>query len=215
MASPKTLKCNQCKLIKTLDDTYFKKSNTNKYGFRPVCKECVLEYQRRYRKDRSQLLREKRRKHYILIQEKVKLWDLNSKANIKARALIDPAYARKTKQANNARHMGKYKSNIIYKLRHRLRSRISTAVRKGYKTLKFCEYLGCDLQTLKKHLEDQFQPGMSWDNHGNSGWHIDHILPLSAFDLENEEQLRIAGNYKNLQPLWAKDNLIKSNKIVV
>jgi hypothetical protein len=53
---------------------------------------------------------------------------------------------------------------------------------------------------------------MTWQNHGTHGWHIDHKKPLSLFDLSNEEQLRAACNYTNLQPLWAHDNLVKGNK---
>lgn len=52
---------------------------------------------------------------------------------------------------------------------------------------------------------------MTWNNWALHGWHIDHILPLSKFDLSDPEQVKIACNYTNLQPLWAEDNLRKSN----
>ena len=52
---------------------------------------------------------------------------------------------------------------------------------------------------------------MSWDNYGE--WHIDHIMPLSTFDLTNPDQLKEACKYTNLQPLWAEDNLHKSSKL--
>jgi len=66
---------------------------------------------------------------------------------------------------------------------------------------------------LIAHLESKFQEGMSWENYGKNGWHLDHIIPLSAFDLTDPEQLKIACHYTNIQPLWARDNLVKSNKI--
>jgi hypothetical protein len=50
---------------------------------------------------------------------------------------------------------------------------------------------------------------MSWDNYGE--WQIDHIKPLSKFDLTDRQQLHEACNFNNLQPLWAEDNLAKSN----
>ena len=70
-------------------------------------------------------------------------------------------------------------------------------------------YIGCSLEELKLHLEKQFKPGMTWENHGE--WHIDHIIPLAS--AKTEEDLYKLNHYTNLQPLWAIDNLKKSNKI--
>lgn len=72
-------------------------------------------------------------------------------------------------------------------------------------------YLGCTWEEFKKHLESQFQEGMTWENRGIHGWHIDHIKPVNTFDLTDEKQLKECWNYKNLRPLWAKDNLTRPN----
>jgi hypothetical protein len=69
------------------------------------------------------------------------------------------------------------------------------------------------LDQLVKHLEKQFKNGMTWENRGFNGWHIDHIIPISSFDLTDIEQQKICFHYSNLQPLWAKENILKSNKI--
>ena len=71
--------------------------------------------------------------------------------------------------------------------------------------------LGCNLGDLKIHLEKQFPEGMTWEN--RHLWHIDHIKPLSSFDLMEPEQAFEACNFKNLQPLWAHENLKKGAKI--
>jgi len=52
---------------------------------------------------------------------------------------------------------------------------------------------------------------MSWDNYGYYGWHVDHIIPLSAFDLTDPIQFKKAMYYTNLQPLWMEENLAKKN----
>ena len=53
---------------------------------------------------------------------------------------------------------------------------------------------------------------MTWNNYGLKTWHIDHIKPISKYNLTDPEDIKNAFNYKNLQPLWASDNLSKSNK---
>jgi hypothetical protein len=71
--------------------------------------------------------------------------------------------------------------------------------------------IGCVPKQLKIHIENQFTDNMSWDNYGLFGWHIDHIVPLSS--AKTEEDLYKLCHYTNLQPLWAKDNWSKSNKL--
>jgi hypothetical protein len=78
--------------------------------------------------------------------------------------------------------------------------------------------LGCSLEELRIRFENMFHANantgemMSWDNYGYDGWHIDHIIPLSSFDLTDKEQFLKACHYTNLQPLWAWQNHEKSDK---
>jgi hypothetical protein len=80
------------------------------------------------------------------------------------------------------------------------------------------EVVGCTSEELKLHFESKFQEGMTWDNYGE--WHIDHIVPMSKFNLVtdnlklNKEEAMRSSHYTNLQPLWAADNLTKSDKIL-
>jgi hypothetical protein len=103
------------------------------------------------------------------------------------------------------------KNDIEYRLRCIIRSRLGR-IRRNH-SMRTIEWLGCSIAELKLHLESKFLPGMDWDNHGLYGWHIDHIIPISNFDVTNSEEFKKACHYTNLQPLWAKDNLVKSNKI--
>lgn len=90
-----------------------------------------------------------------------------------------------------------------------LRGRLNQAIKKSYKGGSAVRDLGCSIEEFKVYLECRFQPGMSWDNYGAGGWHIDHIVPLCRFDLSSSMELKKACNYTNLQPLWANDNLEK------
>lgn len=98
-----------------------------------------------------------------------------------------------------------------WKFRKNLTTRIWWALRaKTCRSANVLKLLGCTVEELKAHLQHQFLPGMSWDNYGQ--WHIDHIRPCASFDLTDPEQQRQCFNFKNLQPLWAKDNLSKGAK---
>lgn len=109
----------------------------------------------------------------------------------------------------------KYKLDKNYRIGKLLRTRLWSALKNNQKSDHTLNLLGCSIDELKAHLEMQFEPGMTWDNlgKGEGKWQIDHIIPCSYFDLTKEENQRICFNYRNLQPLWAKDNLEKSNSV--
>ena len=103
-----------------------------------------------------------------------------------------------------------------------MRSRIHKIIKINHKikNKQTLELLGCDGKFLKKHLEKQFNTsqetmGMSWNNYGE--WHVDHITPIDYFlknhDFNDVEIQKECFNYKNLQPMWADENIKKGNKI--
>ena len=108
----------------------------------------------------------------------------------------------------------RYTQDIQFKLRAVLRARLKAAIKGNCKIGSAVKDLGCPIAELKIHLESKFLSGMSWDNwgRGREKWHIDHIIPLSFFDLSDLEQLKKACHYTNLQPLWELDNLKKGDK---
>ena len=109
-------------------------------------------------------------------------------------------------RAKNARH--RTKTDINFRLASNLRHRLWKSIKTG----SHVKDLGCSIDQLKTHLESKFTDGMSWDNYGSKGWHIDHVIPLSSFDLKDREQFLKACHYSNLQPLWAMDNILKGNR---
>ena len=100
-------------------------------------------------------------------------------------------------------------SDPIAKMRIMIRGRSTKAIkRRGWdKDSKTAKYLGCDWECARVHLENQFRPGMTWENHGFYGWHIDHIVPLAS--AKTLDDLIPLLHYTNLQPLWAEENLRK------
>jgi hypothetical protein len=78
------------------------------------------------------------------------------------------------------------------------------------KKYTYLELLGCDLLEFELDLINKLKEGMTLENYGE--WEIDHIRPISLFNLNNNNELFNCCNYNNLQPLWKKENIIKSNK---
>lgn len=105
----------------------------------------------------------------------------------------------------------RYKEDPLFRVKQIARTRISCAIKnKGYsKHGKTIEILGCSFEELKRHLERRFTKGMTWANYGKHGWHVDHIVPISA--ASTPEELEPLLHYMNLQPLWAKENISKSD----
>lgn len=106
------------------------------------------------------------------------------------------------------------RKSIRSKILRSLRRRFQNAFRHGVnfsKTIR--ELSGCSLQDLRQHLESQWKPGMTWENYGYEGWHIDHKRPCASFNLLDLAQQRQCFHYTNLQPLWAIDNFTKRDKI--
>lgn len=147
-------------------------------------------------------------KHYIenksTYLERAKVWN---KANIDIAA---KSHAKWAKSSNY--DMKRYHSDINFRLIKIQRARIRNALKGLNKSQTTQELIGCTIEELKAHLESQFESWMTWDNYGKYGWHVDHIIPISKFDLTDEQQLKEACNYKNLKPMHWRANIIKKDK---
>jgi hypothetical protein len=104
------------------------------------------------------------------------------------------------------RHSRLRRTSPTYALKQRLRIQLRSLL-SDKKSLSVLVYLGCDIPTFKHHLEQQFQPNMSWGNLPQ--WDLDHIRPSSWFDLTQESEIHKCFHYTNIQPLWRKQNNAK------
>lgn len=123
-------------------------------------------------------------------------------------------YQKKNKKLLNEKKYERLKTDYIFRLKELVRARIQSGLRqlvKGKKkSMKTIMYLGCSYEEYKGYLEKKFKKGMNWSNMGGkTGWQIDHIKPLVSFDLSKQSEQLKAFNFKNTQPMWAKDNRIK------
>jgi len=150
-------------------------------------------------------------KHKAYMRAYLKKWRKdNDKQSKKHREWMRIWYKKNGKEIRKKRF-----SKLHERIAAMLRSRINQALRtKAKKSAHTIELVGTTIVHLKEHLENQFKPGMTWENHGFRGWHCDHIRPLASFDLIKPEEQKKAFHYTNLQPLWAKDNLRKSKSLI-
>jgi hypothetical protein len=193
----KTKICSKCKIEKKVCE--FNTRKNSKDGYRQYCKICHLEYSKKYVKENYQ--------KYKKYQD---LYHLN---NVEIHRLKSSEYYKNNKEKVHEYLKNKYNNDYFFKLKITVRNRINQFLRNNNisKKNKTFNIVGCTPSYLKEHLEKQFTEGMSWDLMGKH-IHIDHITPLSS--AKTEEELYKLCHYTNLQPLWAEDNLKKSNKIL-
>lgn len=194
----------------------------------------IQKYKKKYREENKVAIADAKKKFYEKNTEKIKKkceeYALKHRSQIQKKkkeyreknAVIIKKY-RDEYRKNNAVYFKQYlreyvsrrrKSDPLFKLTGVIRDRLRNMLRaqSAKKILKTLDGIGCSISFLKSHLESQFREGMSWDNHGTHGWHLDHIKPVTAFDLNSPDEQKLVNHYTNLQPLWWWENLAKSNK---
>ncbi len=148
--------------------------------------------------------------------KKIRILKTHEELAIKARLRNKAYYNRhrvKIMKGVVAIHKRRMKTDIGYRIKTYLRTRIWKAVRGVSKHKPTMDLLGCSVEELKDHLERQFKPGMTWLNYGTKGWVIDHIIPLASFNLQNKSELEKAAHHSNLQPMWDMENRKKWSKV--
>lgn len=174
-----------------------------------VCKSC---YEKEYR---------------VLNRERLNVWHKNYAdknrdiINSQARArYADPNHSRKFKdkqwRQNNPEYIRakarqeyarKYKIDPQYTAAKCMRRRFAAAIKNHSKKSSVWSYVGLSYEDFVKYIESQFLPGMTWSNYGE--WHLDHKEPIFKFDHSDENQVKLAWIYTNIQPLWKEDHIKK------
>jgi len=180
--------CSKCNIEKSIMD-FYKRNN--------YCKICHLEKKQNWRRDNPEEYKLQNKNYWSktkdIQSQKKKIWIENNR------------------EKYNSYWTNRKNKDPKFKLLMNMRSRIwkyLNILNITKKNTTF-EIVGCTPSELKEYLEKQFVQGMTWEN--RSEWHIDHIIPLSS--VKTEEELYKLCHYTNLQPLWAEDNIRKSNKI--
>jgi len=206
-------KCTKCKQEKSI--LLFYTNQSNKFGVSCWCKECESKIKKKLKKENPQKEKERHKRYQAKHKYKIKEYYLEyySKNKDKYKERNKKWFMQNRKKFREYER-NKRKTDSCFRIKQALRCRLYHVLKGTNKSTSTLELLGCSIEEFKNHLERQFINGMSWDNYGYYGWHIDHIKPCDSFDLTLEEEQRKCFHYSNLQPLWAKDNLSKSNKII-
>jgi len=206
-----TKTCNKCGLAKLRSE--FGERSSSKDGLRNTCKKCRAEYSSLYytaNKEacsvRSAIYREQNKENIKYNQKKY------YKANRQRIIKRSNKHYQDNKPAKNAYYKKRRAENSLFRLRHNILVRINKGLKSAgvLKSQRSTEYLGCSWKELHEHIERQFLPRMAWDN--RTEWHVDHIRPLAS--AKSLEELIPLLHFTNLRPLWAEDNMAKSDKII-
>lgn len=223
--------CGRCKNFKDFDNFNYCKNTWD--NMRNTCKDCLKQERNSKKEQMSEYNKKYWQKTKEVQKQSNKIWRENNKEKVKENMkkwLEENKEHKKQKDKEyRAAHYEQFKENHARWRRekyqkmkqenseefhkHKIKTNISRRIREilGQNKSDTCvKYVGCSLDELKNHMETTFSNGMSWDNYGE--WHIDHIIPCTAFNMHDETEKLACFNYKNLQALWSKDNIQKSNK---
>jgi len=212
--------CTKCKVEKEL--ICFGKHKSQKDGLNYICKDCVNNI---YIENKIKI--DERNKTYYLknknkVSEKNKIYRESNKTKIKIyyqenKKILSEKNKKYYQENKNKIHLKRYyniNKNPLNKLKYSIRCIVSKSFKRGKnnfnKKYNSQFILGCSIEEFTIYIQSKFIKGMTLENYGE--WHLDHIVPLAT--AKTEEDVIKLNHYTNFQPLWAKDNLSKSDKII-
>lgn len=208
--------CYKCKETRTLAE--FGNLKSSKDGKRYDCNHC----RREYREANREQIKEKQRNYFeqnkseLLQKNKIYRESNIEKINEQRKEYRNREEVKLHIQEKNKEYLPircvkvteRRKTDLNFQISEVLRSKVHKMLH-GQAT-SYQNLIGCDIDFFKKWIEFRFSNEMSWTNFGTY-WHIDHIIPINAFNFRNENDKRICFHWTNLQPLEAKANMSKSD----
>jgi hypothetical protein len=215
--------CKHCDEWLSLD--MFSKASKEWDGLQYKCKGCHGKYEKvnkerisecRNKPENKKRKNARMREYYQENKEEInrknkKYYEENKEQLLKT----CKEYVQHNREKINKKRMERYHNDPEFKMTHLMRTRINDLLTRigASKESTTINLVGCTIETLKEHLESQFKEGMTWENHGVKGWHIDHATPCASFDLSDPDQQKECFHYTNLQPLWWWENLEKGSRL--
>lgn len=206
--------CSQCSVAKGLSSFCINSNRCD--GLSPVCRECVRVRGKEYYENNKQKVEAANKRWKDSNPDKVAEWKLS-------RTDYNREYQRRWREENRLKLREQAREKSARKRsdpKERVDNAVSCGIRgsivRGSKRgVRWEILLGYTVDDLMAHLEKRFKPGMSWENYGRGGWHVDHIVPRSAFNYEQPSDLdfKRCWSLSNLQPLWESENCAKNDKI--
>jgi len=164
------------------------------------CRECQNLFCREYKEKNKEKIKEYNKNYKNIHKEEIK--EYNKEYNVNNRKTIQNRQTKNNKERRT--------NDIKYKLTINLRNRIKKFF-KG-EEISSSKYIECSIENFKSWISYQFEYDMSFENYGTL-WHLDHVIPCSLFNFNNEIEKYYCFNWSNYRPLYKEKNLSRQNKL--
>ena len=193
--------CSKCNVEKSMDDYYFRNDTQKFYN---QCKACMLIHQKSYESNNKEKIASRLANYYQNNEDKTAAKHAEYYQENKEKNAV---YKQRNRDKINEYNRNRRRNDENVRLIDNTRTRIHNALNRRSKSLRTGEILGIGIENYKIWLLFQMTPEMNFNN-----IHIDHVKPISSFDISNDNELLEAFNWRNTQPLLKQDNLRKSAK---
>ena len=188
-------KCSKCGIVKMKTKFHFRNTN-QKYRSESI--QCCSIKQKEWRDKNLEKIKYSKKQYYEDNRENIrslqkKYYDENRDVIIKKRVEYEKI---------------RLNTDVKYRLIRNTRRRSHHALNSKSKSSSTRDILGIEIDLYRKWLEFQFTPEMNWEN-----IEIDHVKPICKFNVSDDEELKLAFNWKNTQPLVKHDHQQKGVKL--